>query len=94
MLTQKDFEYRLGFSPIVVRPINMFATGYYQITTQEEAKLAKRYKNALQIVDPSDRIFKLNLKQIWEKDYNKLSCPKFKYLLYLGDKTLNLMKNT
>lgn len=82
LLIQKDFESKLGFSPITVRPIPMFSVGFFAINPDIQNRLLKRYPNSVEEIDHSKHICRVLLSTIWEKDYKTLSFPKFKYLLY------------
>ena len=90
LIIQKDFENKIGFSPINVRPIPMFAKGYFEIGEKSRQRLLKMYPNSVELIEPSKNICKVYLDNIWKKNYEKLSFPKFKYLLYTKDSTLEL----
>lgn len=82
LLIQKDYENR-GFAPFYMRPIPLFAYGYFSITTEEQGRLNKKYYGASKLIFHPKNICELNLKIIWEKSYEKeMSFPKFKFLLY------------
>lgn len=90
LLIQKDFERRFGFSPFVVRPIPMFKEGYFEIDEKTQKKIIKRYGNIITVTDELRNICQVNLRVIWEKDFNQeLSFPKFKYQLYNRDQILS-----
>ncbi len=82
LMIQKDFESRIGFSPINVRPIPLFAIGFFKIEKSIQTKLLNRYLNCLEEIEPTKNICRVMLDKIWEKDYKNLSFPKFKYMLY------------
>ena len=82
LLIQKDYE-RKGFAPFYMRPIPIFAHGYFAIPTVQQEKLNRKYSNVAQLVFREKNIFKVNLNWIWDRAYSKeMSFPKFKYLLY------------
>lgn len=82
LLIQKDYENR-GFSPFYIRPIPMFAYGYFAITPLEQKRLTQRYKDAVKLVYHQKNVCEVNLRSIWETSYeNYMSFPKFKFLLY------------
>ncbi len=85
LLIQKDFETKIGFSPITVRPIPMFSVGFFAIEPNIQQRLQRRYRNAVEEIDSNKHICRVLLSAIWEKDYKTLSFPKFKYLLYTKD---------
>lgn len=85
LLIQKDFESKIGFSPITVRPMPMFSVGFFSIEPNIQQHLQRHYHNSIEEIDNSKHICRVWLSTIWEKDYNTLSFPKFKYLLYTKD---------
>lgn len=91
LLIQKDFESKVGFSPIQVRPIPMFSVGFFEVDLNTQIKLKKRYPNAIEEIEPRRHICRIILSTIWNKDYTKLSFPKFKYELYTKDKELEFV---
>lgn len=89
LLIQKDYENR-GFSPFRMRPIPIFAYGYLAIQPEVRKALASRYPGRVELVDPERNVCNVNLKSIWETSYqNKMSFPKFKYMLYSGSEELD-----
>lgn len=88
LMIQKDFEKRRGYSPIHVRPVPMFAVGYFAINPSTQRLLKHRYHNTIKEVEPDKHICRVWLQSIWEKDYTDKSFPKFKYMLYSHDKDL------
>lgn len=83
LLIQKDFERRFSFSPFHVRPIPLFEMGFFQIGPIIQKGIKANYGSVLQEVDKTMHICSVNLKKIWEINFNnKYSFPKFKYLLY------------
>ena len=82
LMIQKDFENRIGFSPINVRPIPLFSIGFFKIEKSVQKKLLRNYPNCLEEIETRKNICKVMLDQIWAKDYKGLSFPKFKYMLY------------
>ena len=91
LLIQKDFESKVGFSPIQVRPIPMFSIGFFEVDLNTQIKLKKRYPDAIEEIEPRRHICRIILSTIWSKDYTKLSFPKFKYELYTKDKELEFV---
>lgn len=88
LIIQKDFESKIGFSPINVRPIPLFSMGYFALDKKIQAKLLKRYPDCLEEIEPNRQICRVQLDRIWRKDYAKHSFPKFKFLLYKNDPEL------
>ena len=92
LMIQKDFESKKGFSPINVRPVPMFAYGYFQLSDKEQHLLQQQYPNSMEQVK-GNNVYSINLKYIWEKSYQKkYSFPQFKYLLYTRSEDLDLVK--
>lgn len=88
LLIQKDYENR-GFTPFRMRPIPIFAYGYLTIRPDFREKIAGRYPKAVQVVNSRLHVCRVDLRSIWEKDYqHKMSFPKFKYMLYSGSDEL------
>ncbi len=89
LLIQKDFERRFGFSPFYTRPIPIFEIGYFKIDPVTQKNIVSEYGEIVEELDHSLHICSVNLKKIWEQDFNvKYSFPKFKYLLYTKDNEL------
>lgn len=84
-MIQKDFESKIGFSPITVRPIPMFSVGFFAIESNIQQRLQRRYRNSVEEIDSNKHICRVILSTVWERDYKTLSFPKFKYLLYTKD---------
>ena len=82
LIIQKDFENRIGFSPINVRPIPLFSFGYFKIREKTQEMLKSRYYECLEEIEPDKNICRINLQKIWDKDYRGMSFPQFKYLVY------------
>lgn len=89
LIIQKDFENKIGFSPITVRPIPLFAMGFFHIEPGTQTRLLKKYKNCVELINPENNICRVRLDKIWNKDYREYSFPQFKYLVYSKDKELD-----
>ncbi len=89
LMIQKDFESRIGFSPINVRPIPLFSLGFFKIDKTNQQKLNLDFPNCLIVKEDSQDICQLNLEKIWNKKYSDTSFPQFKYLLYTKDSKLD-----
>lgn len=95
LLIQKDFENKVGFSPITVRPIPMFSIGFFEIEPAVQKKLIRRYQGAIEEIEGDKHICRVMLSMIWNKDFRSLSFPKFKYMIYSKDNELDFnMKYT
>ena len=92
LIIQKDFENKMGFSPVTVRPIPLFSVGFFEIAPEIQARLSKAYPGCLDVIEPQKHICKLMLENIWRKDFEKYSLPQFKYLLYTQDEELELTR--
>lgn len=93
LIIQKDFENRIGFSPINVRPIPLFSIGFFKIDEKIQNKILKRYPGCLEEIEHSKHICRVMLDRIWTKDYSKYSFPKFKYMVYSSDNELEFIRN-
>lgn len=83
LLIQKDFESKIGFSPVTIRPIPMFSVGFFEIDPKIQDKIRKKYRNdVLEEIESKRHICRVKLGSIWDKGYKTLSFPKFKFLLY------------
>ena len=91
LIIQKDFESRIGFSPINVRPVPLFSQGYFEISENDQARLKRKYPNCLEEINNRKHICRVVLDSIWKKDYSSFSFPKFKFLLYSKDPELDLI---
>lgn len=85
LLIQKDFEAKIGFSPITVRPIPMFSFGFFEISPSVQTKLQDCYSGAIEEIEPVKHICRVKLSMIWNRDYKTQSFPKFKYMVYSKD---------
>ena len=94
LMIQKDFEGRQGFSPITVRPVPMFAMGYFEIQPSTQARLKRAYHQTVKEVDPIMHICRVDLEKIWNTgNSGRMSFPKFKYMLYSGDQELDFNRS-
>lgn len=82
LIIQKDFEARLGFSPLTVRPIPLFAVGFFVINSRTQKNLRRDYGNCFTEIERTRHVCRVNLQMIWEKNFRDRSFPQFKYLLY------------
>lgn len=82
LIIQKDFEARLGFSPLTVRPIPLFAVGFFAIKSSTQKNLRRDYGNCFTEINRARNICRVNLQKIWEKNFRDFSFPQFKFLLY------------
>ncbi len=90
LLIQKDYENR-GFAPFYMRPIPLFAYGYFAIPPKEQIDLNKCYQSSVKLINRPQNVCEVNLKDIWEKSYSQtMSFPKFKFLLYSRSRELEL----
>lgn len=89
LVIQKDFE-RRGYAPFHIRPIPLFAVGYFKIDEANQRNIKRKYKETLQVVNEEENICSLNLEKIWEKKYSKkYSFPQFKYMVYTKHEDLD-----
>jgi len=88
LIIQKDFEARIGFSPITVRPIPLFAMGFFEIDPATQRRLREAYGDCVEEINAEKHICRVNLERIWHRTGNSISFPQFKYLLYSRDQEL------
>lgn len=91
LLIQKDFESKIGFSPINVRPIPMFSMGFFEIEPRIQEKLRKEYPDTIEEIDEQKKICRVRLSSIWNKDYKTHSFPKFKFMVYSKSDEINFL---
>lgn len=86
LLIEKDYIQKFGYSPIAMRPAQVFKDGFFYIDKSILPGLIKAYgKSTFEYIFNTDNIYKINMEEIWEMDYeDKMSFPKFKYYLYSG----------
>ncbi|MBR0261216.1 MAG: ATP-dependent DNA helicase RecQ [Selenomonadaceae bacterium] len=83
LIIQKDFELKSGgFSPLTVRPIPLFAIGFFVISPALQKNLVNDFGKCLTEINRTLHICRVNLQMIWEKNFRDKSFPQFKYLLY------------
>ena len=89
LLIQKDYENR-GYAPFYMRPIPIFAYGYFALSPQTQRMINAKYHNAVEVKYAPLNVCEINLKKIWETSYEqKMSFPKFKYMLYSNSEDLD-----
>lgn len=91
LLIQKDFESKVGFSPITVRPIPMFSIGFFEISPSVQRKLQRKYPGVVEEIESDKHICRVLLSSIWNKDYKSYSFPKFKFFVYSKNSELNFV---
>lgn len=93
LLIQKDFEAKIGFSPINVRPIPMFSVGFFKMDTSVQNRLNKKYPGSVTEIECSKHICRVLLGDIWKKSYKSFSFPKFKFFLYSKNEELEFVSS-
>lgn len=92
LLIQKDYENR-GYAPFYMRPIPIFAYGYFALSPQTQRMLNAKYHKVIEVKYAPLNVCEVNLKKIWETSYEqKMSFPKFKYMLYSKSEELDFNK--
>ena len=88
LLIQKDYE-RMGYSPFNMRPIPIFAYGFFVVSDEDAKALYRRFPGAISSVYPQKKIYEVNLERIWQRiAQDRYSFPQFKYLLYSASEEL------
>lgn len=88
LMIQKDFESRISYPPIAVRPIPLFSLGYFKIDSKTQDRMDKEFPDCMFVKDSKHDICQVNLEKIWNKKFQEYSFPQFKYMLYSGDSKL------
>lgn len=89
LMIQKDFESKMSYSPINVRPIPLFAMGYFMIDEETQERMNKAYPDCMSVKDETYNICQVNLEKIWNRKFQEYSFPQFKFMLYSHDPKLN-----
>lgn len=92
LIIQKDFESKIGFSPINVRPIPLFSIGFFEVSPLIQKRILKKYPECLEEIEKDRHICRVMLDKIWRRDYTNMSFPKFKYMIYSRDNELRFNK--
>lgn len=82
LMIQRDFELKYGFSPMSVRPIPLFAEGFFTVSPYNQRKILADYGDCLVEIEKDMHICRVNLKKIWRKNYQDMTFPQFKYFIY------------
>lgn len=89
LLIQKDYENR-GYAPFYMRPVPIFAYGYFALSPQTQRIINAKYHKSVEVKYSPLNVCEVNLKKIWESSYEaKMSFPKFKFLLYSNSEELD-----
>ena len=89
LLIQKDYENR-GYAPFYMRPIPIFAYGYFSLSPQMQRAINAKYTKSVTVKYAPLNVCEVDLRKIWELSYeDKMSFPKFKYLLYSNSDELD-----
>lgn len=90
LLIQKDFQYSRGYTPFRAKPIPLFSQGYFHIPPNMLKEANKVFNGLIYNIPGSNYIYSVNLKEVWESNYNfqSFSFPQFKYFLYTKDERL------
>lgn len=92
LIIQKDFENKVGFSPIKVRPIPLFSIGFFKIEPSVQNSILHKYPGCVEEIDGNKHICRVLLDHIWKKSYKQYSFPQFKYMIYSKDAELDFTK--
>lgn len=93
LIIQKDFESKIGFSPINVRPIPLFSIGFFKIESMVQNSILRKYPGCLEEIEEKKHICRVYLDRIWRSSYNSYSFPQFKYMLYSNDSELQFVQD-
>lgn len=96
LLIEKDFVNKIGYAPFVARPRGLFSREYFKVTAEGEKLLQQTqnrgYAKKIRSIktDRYSAVYEVNLKEIWEKKYRKLSFPDFKRRFHERDESITL----
>lgn len=93
LIIQKDFENKIGFSPINIRPIPLFSIGFFAIEEGVQKRILRKYPECLEEIESDKHICRVMLDKIWKKSYAQFSFPKFKFMLYSRNQDLQFIKD-
>mgnify|MGYP000951940312 CR=1 FL=1 len=90
LIIEKDYNQKMGFSPIVARPRALFTYAWFRPSNDLE-------KNEIitclaGYIKEIDGVLKIDLKSLWQDKYPNLSFAKFKYNLYSDQRCIGLKK--
>lgn len=85
LIIQKDYENRFSFSPIAVKPIPLFAWGFFVIEPSTQKLINRKYDNPVEEIDSEKHVCRVKLDKIWNNEFRDFSFPQFKYLIYTHD---------
>ena len=86
LLFQKDYEAKVSFPPLIIRPVPLFSIGFFSISQYTQRKLLSDFPGCLTELNSSKKICRVKLSEIWSRRYRDCSFPQFKYLLYSRSK--------
>lgn len=97
LIIEKDFNAKLGYSPIIARPRNIFAREFFMVRKEKESHILAQYERYFfpirEFKDDAGvfgNIFLFDMKKLWEERYRFISYPQFKYKFHTKDAELNL----
>lgn len=90
LMIEKDFSSpnKLGYPPFVARPRSLFGNDLLFVTSELEStfinsRLGKYFSKVCNLNSKTySAIYEVRLSEIWEKYYNNMSFPSFKYSLF------------
>lgn len=80
LIIEKDYNQKLGYSPVIARPRALFTYAWFRIHDENEIQIVNKLLG--DYITKTDNIIQLDLKKLWEKKYPNLSFAKFKYEFY------------
>ncbi len=93
LIIQKDFENKIGFSPINIRPIPLFSIGFFKIEKNVQKNLLRKYPESIEEIEEKEHICRVYLDKIWSTNYVNYSFPLFKYMIYSQNSELEFIRD-
>ena len=98
LILQKDFILKYQYSPIETRPRSMFTNDYFVIPYANEEKISKFIKGYISENDSISnnnykklgKVYKCNMKGIWEEKFRDISFASFKYKFYADPNSIGI----
>lgn len=86
MMIEKDYLAKSRFNVIVARPKKLFAKVYARTTYAGYTNLKNKYPDSFELISNKEDYYsiKLNLDDIWQKNFSDKSFPRIKYDYYSG----------
>lgn len=87
MMIEKDYLAKFRFNVLVARPKKLFVTVFARTTDVGYENLKRKYPGSFQVISHNNRNYtlRLNLDDIWRKNFSDQSFPRIKHDFYSGE---------